>query len=179
MGPICCTFFWMCWEGAPQRAAGWGDQEGCSAMWLSASGSMGMGFVSRSSLANCCDLEFFLVVHALFSQDKCQQEGFWEVLRHMVSLSDLSQTLLVGGLLVLCSLPGPPVIKCLMHMVTMSLARVGGFSRCASLNSSPRETSYARHFLGTGAEAASFCNSCLLCVGIVLPSRAEASLYLL
>ena len=66
-----------------------------------------------------------------------------------------------------------------MHMVTMSLARVGGFSRCASLNSSPRETSYARHFLGTGAEAASFCNSCLLCVGIVLRSRAEASLYLL
>ena len=33
---------------------------------------------------------------------------------------DLSRTLLVGGgLSVLCSLPGPPVLKQLMHMVTM------------------------------------------------------------
>ena len=33
---------------------------------------------------------------------------------------DLSQTLPVGGaLLVLCSLPGPPVIKLLMQVVTM------------------------------------------------------------
>ena len=47
---------------------------------------------------------------------------------------DLSRTLPVGGgLLVPCSLPGPPVIK-LMKMVTMGLARVGGFSQCASPN---------------------------------------------
>ena len=37
---------------------------------------------------------------------------------HAVSPLDLSQTLPVGGgLLVLCSLPGPPVIKQLMQMV--------------------------------------------------------------
>ena len=38
----------------------------------------------------------------------------------MVSPLDLSRTLLVGGgLLVPCSLPGPPVIKQLMQIVTM------------------------------------------------------------
>ena len=39
-------------------------------------------------------------------------EGFWEVDGHPVSPLDLSHTLPVGGgLLVLCSLPGPPVLK--------------------------------------------------------------------
>ena len=80
---------------------------------------MVMGLVSRLSLANHSDSESFLVVHALFSQDGCQREGFWEVVGHVVSPFDLSRTLEVGGvLLVLCSLPEPPVIK-LMQMVTM------------------------------------------------------------
>ena len=71
-----------------------------------------MGLVSGLSLANLSDSGFFLVVHSLFSQDRCQREGFWEVVGHMVSPFDLSQILLVGGgLLVSCSLPGPPVIK--------------------------------------------------------------------
>ena len=49
------------------------------------------------------------MVYALISQDGCQQEGFWEVVGHVVSPFDLSQTLLVdGGLLVRCSLPAPP-----------------------------------------------------------------------
>ena len=66
------------------------------------------------------DSESFLVMHTLFSQDGCQWEGFWEVVRHVVSPFDLFRTLLVGGgLLVPCSLPGPPVIKQLMQMVTM------------------------------------------------------------
>ena len=60
------------------------------------------------------------MVHALFSQDGCQREGFWEVVRQVVSPFDLSQTLLVGGgLLVSCFLPGPPVLKQLMQIVTM------------------------------------------------------------
>ena len=47
--------------------------------------------------------------------------------RHAVSPLDLSQTLLVGGgLLVSCSLPGPPVIKQLMQMVTMVPGQVTG-----------------------------------------------------
>ena len=38
----------------------------------------------------------------------------------MVAPFDLSRTLLVGGgSFILCSLPGPPVIKQLMQMVTM------------------------------------------------------------
>ena len=54
---------------------------------------------------------------------------------HVVSYFDLPRTLLVGGgFLVLCSLPGPPVVKQLMNMVTMVPARVGGFSECASPN---------------------------------------------
>ena len=45
-----------------------------------------MGFVSGLSLANHSDLESFLVVHALFSQDRCQREGFWEVVGHVYFL---------------------------------------------------------------------------------------------
>ena len=71
----------------------------------------GDGLVSRWSLANHSDSESFRVVHALFSQDGCQQ-GFWEVVRHVVSPLDLTRTLPVGGgLLVPCSLPGPSVLK--------------------------------------------------------------------
>ena len=67
---------------------------------------MVMGLVSQLSLANHFDSEFFLVVHALFSQDGCQREGFWEVGGQVVSPFDLSQILPVGGgLLVPCSLP--------------------------------------------------------------------------
>ena len=95
---------------------------------------MVMGLVSGLSLASHSDSESFLVVHALFSQDGCQREGFWEVVRH-VSPFDLSQTLLVGGgLLVPYSLSGSPVIKQLMQMVTMVPASVGGFNQCASPN---------------------------------------------
>ena len=52
-----------------------------------------MGLASGLSLANHSDSESFLVVHALFSQDGCQREGFLEVVEHMVSASDLSRTL--------------------------------------------------------------------------------------
>ena len=51
---------------------------------------MVMGLVSWLSLANHLDSEFFLVVHALFSQDGCQGEGFWEEVGNVVSPFDLS-----------------------------------------------------------------------------------------
>ena len=55
----------------------------------------------------------------LVQPSRCQREGFWEVVRHVMSPFDLSRTLPVGGgVLVLCSLPGPPVVKQLMQMVT-------------------------------------------------------------
>ena len=89
---------------------------------------MGMGLVSRLSLANHSDSESFLVVHPLFSQDGCQREGFWEVVRQVVSPLDLSRTLPVGGgLLVPYSLPGPPVVKQLMQMVTVVSDQGGWF----------------------------------------------------
>ena len=86
-----------------------------------------MGLASGLSLANNSDSEYFLVVHALFSQDECQREGFWEVVGHVVSHFDLSQTLPVdGGLLVPCSLPGPPVLKQLRgHTATRTRAGCG------------------------------------------------------
>ena len=62
-----------------------------TALWLAVSGFMVMGLVSRLSLANHSDSESFMVVHALFSQDGCQR-GFWEVVGHVVSPFDLSQT---------------------------------------------------------------------------------------
>ena len=87
-----------------------------------------MKLVSRLSLANHSDSESFLVVHTLFSQDGCQREGFWEVISQVVSPFDLSRTLLIGGgLLVPCFLPGPPVVKQLMQMVTMVPGQGGQF----------------------------------------------------
>ena len=89
---------------------------------------MVMGLVSRLSLANHSNSESFLVGHASLSQDGCQREGFWEVDGHAVSPFDLSQTLPVGGgLLVLYSLPGSPVIKQLMQMVTKGPGQGGRF----------------------------------------------------
>ena len=86
-----------------------------------------MGLVSRLSLANHSDSESFLEVHALFSQDG-RQRGFWEVVRHVVSPFDLSRTLLVGGgLLVPCSLPGPPIVKQRMQILTMVPGQGGRF----------------------------------------------------
>ena len=60
---------------------GEGTQEDCSATWLTVSGFMVMGLVSRLSLANHSNHSnsgSFLVVRALLSQDGCQREGFWE-----------------------------------------------------------------------------------------------------
>ena len=65
-----------------------GTQETLSAAWLPVSGFMVIGLVSGLSLANHSDSESLLVVHALFSQDGCQ-EGFWEVVAYVVSLFDL------------------------------------------------------------------------------------------
>ena len=91
---------------------GKGTQENSSVTWLAVSGVLVMELVSGLFLASHSDSDSFLVVHALFSQDGCQREGFWEVVRQVVSPFDLSRTLLVGGgLLVPCSLPGPPVVK--------------------------------------------------------------------
>ena len=59
-------------------------------MWLAVLGLMVTGLVSGLSLANHSDPESFLVRHALFSQDGCQQEGFWDVVRYEVSPFDLS-----------------------------------------------------------------------------------------
>ena len=64
---------------------GRGNQEESSrvspATWLTVSGFMVMGLVSGLSLADHSDSESFLVVHTLFSQDGCQRERFWEVVR--------------------------------------------------------------------------------------------------
>ena len=54
------------------------------------SGFMVTGLVSGVSLANHSDSESFLGVHALFSQDGCQREGFWEVAGYVGSPFDLS-----------------------------------------------------------------------------------------
>ena len=115
-------------KGHPGREQeGKGTQEDCSATWLAVLGFMVMGLVSGLSSANHFDSESFLVFHALFSQDGCQW-GFWEVVGHVVSPFDLSRTLPVGGgLLLPCSLSGPPVIKQLMQMVTMVSGQDGRF----------------------------------------------------
>ena len=102
------------------------------------------------SLASHSYSESFLVVHTLFGQDGCQREGFWEVVRYVVSPFDFSRTLPVGGgLLVPCFLPGPPVNLC--KWLLWCLARVDGFSQCASpkrimVSGTPICSSPARYF---------------------------------
>ena len=99
-------------------------------------GFMVMGLVSGLSIANHSDSESFLVVPTLFSQDGCQREGLWKVVRHMLSPFDLSWTLLVGGgLLVPCFLPGPPVVRQLIQVVTRVPERGGWLCQCGSPNS--------------------------------------------
>ena len=84
---------------------GKGTQEDCSAAWLAVLVFMVLGWVSRFFSVSHSDSGSFLVVHALFSQNGCQREGFWEVVGHVLSPFDLSQILPVGGgLLVACSL---------------------------------------------------------------------------
>ena len=79
------------------------------------------------------------MVHALFNQNGCQREGFWELVGHVVSPFDFSQILPVGGgLLVPYSLSGSPVIKQLMQMVTMVPGQGGPF-QCASPNSNVKK----------------------------------------
>ena len=86
-----------------------------------------MGLGSELSLANHSDSSV-LPGGALFSQDECQREGFWEMVRCVVSHFDLSQILLVGGgLLVLCSLPEPPDIKQLTQKAAMVPGQGGRF----------------------------------------------------
>ena len=58
------------WEGAPGgEREGKGAQENCSAAWLTVSGFMAMGFVSRSSLANHSDSGPFPVGSMSLSHD--------------------------------------------------------------------------------------------------------------
>ena len=91
-----------------------------SAMWLSILGFIMMVMVSGLSLTNHSDSGSFMVAHTLLSQDGCWREGFWEVVGHVVSPFDVSWTILVGGgLLVLCSLPGPPVARQLMQVASV------------------------------------------------------------
>ena len=67
---------------------------------------------------------------ATFLAGGCQQ-GFWEVVGRVLSPFDLSRTLLVGGgLLVPCALPGPPVLKQLIRMVSMVPGQGGQFPFC-------------------------------------------------
>ena len=86
------------WERAPGwRAEGKGTQENCSVTWLAVLGFMVMGLVSNGlSVANHSDSENFLVVYALFNQDGCQRERFWEVVGHVESPFEFSRTLPVG-----------------------------------------------------------------------------------
>jgi len=64
-------------------------QENYFATWLTFSGFMGMGLISRLSLANHSDSGSFLGVHASLSQDGSHQE-FSKVVGHRVSPFDLS-----------------------------------------------------------------------------------------
>ena len=119
---------------------GQGTQENSCPLWLAVLGFLVMGLVSGLSLASHSDSESFMVVPTLFSHDGYHW-GFWEMVGHVVSPFDLSPTLAVGGgLLVPCSLPGPPVLNNSCKWLLWCLARVGGFIQSASPNGSAQCT---------------------------------------
>ena len=99
----------LCWEGAPGAVAGEGAWQHSSAAWLTVSDFMVTGLVFGFSLTNHFD--------RVLPGGTCIAQPRWipmrrllEVIRHVPF--DPSRTLLVGGgLLVLCSLPGLPVVK--------------------------------------------------------------------
>ena len=72
-----------------QKAGGKGSQENCSAT-TDDLGFYGDGLSFRVVLSQSFRLRSFLAVHTLFSQDEGQGGGFWEAVRHVVSLFDLS-----------------------------------------------------------------------------------------
>ena len=110
----------MCWQSTRVEGRRVREPRRTALSHGSHSGFMVMRLVSGLSLTDYSDSESFLVMHASLSQDGCQWTGFWEVVGHMMSPFDLSQTLPGGGgLLVPGSLPGSPVLKQLMQMVTM------------------------------------------------------------
>ena len=65
-------------KGAGGEQQGKETKENCSATWLTASYFMGIGFVSRLSLAHHSYSGSFPVAHTSLSQDGSQR-GFWEV----------------------------------------------------------------------------------------------------
>ena len=81
-------------RGAGWRAAGRGSPGelplllGSQAQLL-----LWLGWVSELSLADRSDSGSSLVLHTLLNQARCQQEGFREVVGHVVSPSDLSRIL--------------------------------------------------------------------------------------
>ena len=126
------------------RAVGWGSRGGLlPLLWLPVLGFMVMEVVSTLPLAN--------------HSDSLSQEGFWEVVGHVVSPFDLVWSLPVGGgLLVPCFLLGPPVVKHLMQVVTRCLARVGGFRQHASPNTLRVGPSWTRDWTMSPAIAGGF-----------------------
>ena len=106
---------------------GKGTQENCSAAWLAVSGFMVMGLVSGW-------LWPIILIQSLSWWSHTAQprwmlaRGVLEVDGQAGSPLDLSRTLQAsGGLLVLYSLSGSPVIKQLMQMVTMVPGQGGRF----------------------------------------------------
>ena len=123
------------WERAPgPRAVGKGTQEKCSATWLClrfyGDGVSFWVVFSRSFWLRVLPGGARLVQPRWMPTRK-----ILEVVGHVASPFDPSWTPSVGGgLLVLCSSPGPPVIKQLMQIVTMVPGQGGHVSQCASPN---------------------------------------------
>ena len=110
---------------------GEGTQEDCSAMWLTVLDFMVMGFVSGLSLAHHSNSGSFLVVRGsrrMVSNEKDSGRLVGHTDWRLLSPFDLSQILPIGGgLLVPCSLPGPP--GKITYADGYSGAGVGSFSQ--------------------------------------------------
>ena len=76
--------------------------------------------LSRFSLISCSGSRSVLWYTPCLAKMDPSKEDYGRLVGLLASLADLSRTPVVGGgLLVPCSLPGPPVVKYLVQMITM------------------------------------------------------------
>ena len=114
----------LTWKGHPGgEQQGQRAQENCSATWFAVSGFMVMGLGSRlsgqPSWLSACSSWWF--IHCSAEMDSSEEDS-GRLVGRVVSPFDFPQILHVP-----CSLPGPPVVKYLMQIVTMVPGHGGWF----------------------------------------------------
>ena len=172
----------MCWQSKRLYWKGPPGREHLGELLCLVSPSLGfmvMGLVSGLSLANQSDSSFLVGILIAQPRRMPARRVWGHGQKHGVSLWPFPDS---SGCWWLIS--SVFLTRTFYHKITHTNGCYGAWpgwavSVSVLLLRLPWETSYRRYFLGIGAEVSFFCNFFLLCMGVVLPSRAEVSLYLI